>query len=142
MHSLIVLEFSVYIQYMSDIILLLGIQHSMKETTILTFMIYIYIHISVITVYSYHIVHSSFVLIYLVTESVCVLTAFIQFPQPSWLNFDNRKSNHLLCVFVFEVQLHYTMLVPVIQNSDLVALYILNDHHDKSSYMSPYKGTT
>ena len=103
---------------------------------------YIYIHISVITVYSYHIVHSSFVLIYLVTESVCVLTAFIQFPQPSWLNFDNRKSNHLLCVFVFEVQLHYTMLVPVIQNSDLVALYILNDHHDKSSYMSPYKGTT
>ena len=45
-------------------------------------------------------------------------------------------------MFVFEVQLHYTMLVPVIQNSDLVALYILNDHHDKSSYMSPYKGTT
>ena len=142
MHSLIVLGFSVYIWYMSDIILLLGMQRSLKETAILTFMIYIYVYISVITIYTYHIVHSSFVLIYLVTESVYILTAFIQFPQPSWPNSDNHESNHLLCVFVFEVQLYYTILVPVIQHSDLVALYILNDHHDKSSYTSPYKGTT
>ena len=144
MHSLIVLGF----QYISDIcqtsFYYWGCNIVWKRQQFLpSLYIYIYIYIiSVITIYTYHIVHSSFVLIYLVTESVYILTAFIQFPQPSWPNSDNHKSNHLLCVFVFEVQLYYTMLFPVIQHSNLVALYILNDHHDKSSYTSPYKGTT
>lgn len=129
---ILIIQFSVFklnsftnclgVRHMLDIILLMGIQHSMKETMILTFMIYIYI--SVIIIYTYHIVHSSLVLIYLVTESLYILTAFIHFPQPSWANSDNHKSNLLLCVFVFEVQLYYTMLVPVMQHSDLVALYI------------------
>ena len=67
---------------------------------------------------------SSQVLIYLITGSLYLLTT--SFPFPTTPTSDYRKSDLFLSVFVFETQSIYnTTLVPVMQHTDPVFLYIL-----------------
>ena len=86
----------------------------------------------------------SLVLIYLITESFYLLTTFIQFPLPSCLASQNRKSDLFFYEFVFLLFLKYNiMLVPGTGHSDSILLYISKGSCNKSSYnLSPYKDIT
>ena len=83
----------------------------------------------------------SLVLIYLITVSLYLLTAFIQFPLPTHPPLvSSIISFSIVCFWSI---LDNIMLVSSTQHSDLLLLTFQNDHEDKSSYnMTPYKNIT